>query len=123
MEARCPVTPAHAPPEPGCGCGLHAWHPTRKTARRACGYRREIPGILEAWGAVELHADGFRAQRGRPFALVLLPRGNAALLERLAAAYDARLLALRGSRALAAYCRDQGFGMTDATVASLLTLR
>jgi hypothetical protein len=120
MEAHCSVTPAHDPPHPGCRCGLHAWHPTRRSARRACGYRREIPGILQAWGAVELHAEGFRAQRGRPYALVLLPRGNAALLERLAAAYEAQLLVLRDPRALAAYCRDQGFGMTDATVASLL---
>ena len=120
LEAQCPIAPAHAPPEHGCGCGLHAWHPTPTTARRACGYRREIPGILEAWGAVELHADGFRAQRGRPYALVLLPRGNPALLERLAAAYDARLLILRGARALAAYCREQGLGMADTTVAGLL---
>lgn len=120
LKAQCPVTLVHSPPEPGCGCGLHAWHPTRKAARRACGYRREVAGILEAWGAVELHADGFRAECGRPYALVLLPRGNAALLKRLAAVYDARLLVLRSPRALATYCQDQGFGMTDATVAGLM---
>lgn len=120
LEAHCPVTPEHAPPAPRCRCGLHAWHPTPRASRRACSYRREVPGILQAWGAVELHADGFRAQRGRPYALVLLPRGNAALLERLAATYDARLLVLRGPRALAAYCRERGFGMTDGTIARLL---
>lgn len=120
LEAECPATLGHAPPEPGCGCGVHAWHPTHGAARRACGYRREIPGIVEAWGAVELHADGFRAQRGRPYALVLLPRGNAALLARLATAYHARLLVLRGPRALAAYCADQGLGMADGTIARLL---
>lgn len=118
--ACCPGVPEHDPPEPGCGCGLHAWHPTPRAARRACGYRREVPGILEAWGAVEVHADGFRAQRGRPHALVLLPRGNPALLQRLAAAYDARLLVLRGPRALLEYCRDRGLGLAERTVASLL---
>ena len=120
LEARCPIAPEHEPPQPGCRCGLHAWHPTRAAARRACGYRREVPGIVEAWGAVELHAEGFRAQRGRPCALVLLPRGNPALLERLAAFYEARLLVLSGPRALAAYCHDEGFGMSGSTVAGLL---
>ena len=119
-QARCPSAPGHVPPEPGCRCGLHAWHPTPRAARRACGYRREIAGILEAWGTVELHADGFRAERGRPHALVLLPRGNPALLERLAAFYDARLLVLRGPRALGAYCQDQGLGMSASTVTGLL---
>jgi hypothetical protein len=121
LAAECPAGLGHIPPEPGCGCGVHAWHPSLGTARRACGYRREVPGILEAWGAVELHADGFRAERGRPHALVLLPRGNAALLARLATTYNAQLLVLRGPRELAAYCVDQGLGMADGAVAGLLS--
>jgi hypothetical protein len=28
--------------------------------------RFELPGIIEADGAVEVHADGFRAERARP---------------------------------------------------------
>ena len=120
LEAECSVTPPHTPPGRTCECGLHAWHPTRKAARRVCGVRREVPGILEASGAVEVHADGFRAQRGRPHALVLLPGGNAGRLERLAEAYDAELLRLNGPDALVAYCRDRGLGLAEDVVAELV---
>ena len=79
-----------------------------------------MPGILEASGAVEVHADGFRAQRGRPRALVLLPNGNAPLLERLAEAYGAELLRLDGPDALLAHCREHGLGLSEGVVAQLV---
>jgi hypothetical protein len=120
LDAECSATPAHAPPHATCECGLHAWHPSRASARRVCGVRREVPGILEASGAVELHPDGFRAERGRPYALVLLPGGNASRLERLAEAYDAELLRLDGPDALLAHCRDRGLGLNENVVAELV---
>ena len=120
LEAECPATPAHEPPGATCACGLHAWHPTRTAARRVCAVRREVPGILEASGAVEVHADGFRAQRGRPHALVLLPNGNAPRLERLAEAYGAELLRLDGPDALLAHCRERGLGLSEGVVAQLV---
>ena len=120
LEAECSATPPHAPPGSNCSCGLHAWHPTRAAARRVCGFRGEVPGILEASGAVEVHADGFRAARGRPHALVLLPRGNARRLERVAEAYDLELVRLDGPDALLAYCRDRGLGLADSVVAGLV---
>ncbi|HSD75770.1 MAG TPA: hypothetical protein VLA98_00135 [Solirubrobacteraceae bacterium] len=79
-----------------------------------------MPGIMEGTGAVEVHAEGFRAQRGRPVALVLLPNGNAPQLERVAAAYDAELLRLDGPAALLDHCRSHGLGLADAVVADLL---
>ena len=79
-----------------------------------------MPGTLEAWGAVEVHADGFRAERGRPHALVLLPTGNARRLERLAGTYDAALLRLDGPDALLAHCRDRGLGLAEGVVAELV---
>jgi hypothetical protein len=120
LEAECSATPAHAPPGTTCTCGLHALHPTRASARRVRSIRREVPGILEASGAVEVHADGFRAQRGRPHALVLLPDRNAHLLERLAEAYDAELLRLNGADELVAYCHDRGLGLSEDVVAELV---
>jgi hypothetical protein len=120
LEAECSATPPHTPPGATCECGLHAWHPTRAAARRVCGVRREVPGILEASGAVEVHADGFRAQRGRPHALVLLPGGNARRLERLAEAYDLELLRLDGPDALVAHCRDRGLGLDEGAVGELV---
>jgi hypothetical protein len=120
LEAVCSATPPHSPPSAACECGLHAWHPSRASARRVCGVRREVPGILEASGAVELHPDGFRAERGRPYALVLLPGGNARRLERLAEAYGAELLRLDGPDALLAHCRNRGLGLGEDVVAELL---
>jgi hypothetical protein len=120
LEAECSASPPHAPPHATCECGLHAWHPSRAAARRVCGVRREVPGILEASGGVEVHADGFRAERGRPHALVLLPGGNARRLERLAETYDAELLRLDGPDALLAHCRDRGLGLREEVIAGLV---
>jgi hypothetical protein len=120
LEAECSATPPHTPPGATCECGLHAWHPSRAAARRVCGVRREVPGILEASGAVEVHADGFRAQRGRPHALVLLPGGNPRRLERLAETYNLELLRLDGPEALLAHCRERGLGLDQRVVAELV---
>jgi len=120
LEAECAVRPPHEPPGTDCDCGLHAFHPRRFSARRVCGMRGQIPGILEAAGAVEVHPDGFRAARGRPAALVLLPRGNARLVEHLATAYDAELLRLSGPDALLEHCRAHDLGLSEETVAELV---
>ena len=122
LEAECAVTPVHEPPGATCECGLHAWHPSRAAARQVCSSRRDVPGILEASGAVEVHAEGFRAERGRPHALVLLPNGNEARLERLAEAYDLELLRLEGPDALMAHCREQGLGLSEGAIAQLVDL-
>jgi hypothetical protein len=120
LEAECSASPPHAAPGARCTCGIHAWHPGRAAARRVCGVRREVPGILEASGAVEVHADGFRAERGRPHALVLLPGRNPHLLGRLAETYDAELLRLDGPKALVAHCREHGLGLAEGVVAELV---
>jgi hypothetical protein len=120
LEAECSTTPPHDPPAATCACGLHAWHPRRAAARRVCGVRSEVPGILEASGAVELHADGFRAQRARPYALALLPGRNARQLERLAEAYDVELLRLHGPGELLAHCRERGLGLSESVVIDLM---
>ena len=54
--------------------------------------RWEIPGVVECAGAVEVHREGLRAERARPYALLLLPGANAARAERLAAAHAAQLV-------------------------------
>jgi len=120
LAAECSAMPPHDPPGTTCVCGLHAWHPSRAAVRRVCGVRSEVPGILEASGAVEVHADGFRAERGRPYELVLLPNRNARQLERLAEAYDAELLCLDGPCALLAHCRERGLGLAESVVAELV---
>ena len=96
LTASCAVDPRHAAPAPGCTCGIHAWHPRPERARHVLGYRGRVSGVVEAGGAVEVHRDGFRAERARPYAFFLTPRANAALVGRLAEAYRAEVV--RGGR-------------------------
>src|SRR3954447_2103008 len=119
LEASC--ASGHAAPAEGCGCAAHAWHPILRWARRTVASRREIGGIVEGSGAIEVHADGFRAQRARPHALVQVPVSNPALLRRLAAEYEVPVVEVRGARELLAWCRERGLGLDEAVVAKLLS--
>jgi hypothetical protein len=120
LEARCTRPGGHAAPAPDCACGIHAWHPGRESARAVLARRREIAGVVEARGAIEVHADGFRAERARPCALVTTPRSHRALVARLARAYDAQVIEVTGAAALARWCEERGLGLGDAAVGSLL---
>jgi hypothetical protein len=110
----------HAAPSPGCECGIHAWHPRPASARRVLGSRREIAGIVEAAGAVELHEDGFRAERARPHAFVMSPGRNPKLIGRLATTYHAEVLDVRGPDELLDWCRERGLGLDAPVVTGLL---
>jgi hypothetical protein len=120
LEATCAQHPEHTAPAPGCNCGIHALHPTRAAARRVLALRGAIPGIVETQGAVELHADGFRAERARPYALMVAPGRNARLVARLAAAHDAEVVEVDGPDAILAWCRERGLGLAPPVVAELL---
>jgi hypothetical protein len=111
---------SHAAPAPGCDCGVHGWHPRRSSARRVLGIRQELPGIVEAGGEVEVHEDGFRAERARPYALVLAPGGNAKRVARLAESYGVPVVEVDGQDALLAWCRERGLGLDEPVVARLL---
>jgi hypothetical protein len=118
FQATCST--GHPAPDSACSCGAHAWHPRPRAARRSVASRREVAGIVEACGPVELHEDGFRAQRSRPYALVQAPWSNPALLHRLAAAYRVPVVAVSGPREMLAWCRERGLGLDEAVVAGLL---
>ena len=120
LTARCGSDPEHAAPAPGCRCGIHAWHPGRGAARKVLGMRWEIPGVVELAGAVEVHRDGLRAERARPYALLVLPGANAARAERLAAAHAAQLVRVRGADDVVAWCSERGLGLAPADVERLL---
>ena len=78
-----------------------------------------MAGIVEAWGEMEIHADGFRAELARPLAFFLA--GNAgperrARVQALAAAHEARVVVLdhgadlgRACAALAPAALDPAF--------------
>jgi len=119
-QATCAVDPAHRPPEHDCVCGLHALHPSAENARKVLSARREIAGVVECDGAIEIHPDGFRAQRGRPHALVATPLKNRALVERLAHSYDAEVVEVDGPEDLVDWCRDRRLGLEPPVVDDLV---
>lgn len=120
LEAVCPSAEGHSAPAPGCGCGIHAWHPRPRAARRILAGRREIPGIVEASGAIEVHEDGFRGERARPYALLLAPGRNAPLVHRLAHAYGVPVVEAADADAVLGWCSEHGLGLTAPVVAELL---
>jgi hypothetical protein len=120
LEAACAEHPDHRAPAPACDCGIHALHPTRAAARRVLAPRGAIPGIVEAQGAIELHADGFRAERARPYALLVAPGRNAQLVARLAATHAAEVVDVDGPDAVLAWCRERGLGLAPSVLAELL---
>jgi hypothetical protein len=129
-KAKCQSHRRHRAPREGCGCGLYALHPTRNSAKQAfrpsdAGYGlQRVAGIVEAWGTVEVHKEGFRAEYARPFALIL-PRELAgtdvgALIEQLATRYDCQVLELDGHRSLYAFCERHNLGLSVPVVRDLL---
>lgn len=118
LEATCPA--GHAAPARGCDCGAHAWHPRRATARDVLAVRGTVPGIIEAEGAIEVHEDGLRAARARPYALIATPGCNRARVDRLAERYATSVIEVAGPRALLAWCRENGIGIDEDVVADLL---
>jgi hypothetical protein len=118
VEASCGE--GHAAPAAQCHCGIHAWHPRRASARRVLASRFDLPGIVEVDGAVEVHDDGFRAARARPYAFIRLPGRNPFLIERLGATYGAEVLDVRRPEELLEICRERGLGLTEPVVVDLI---
>jgi hypothetical protein len=120
LRAGCALDAGHAAPAAGCTCGVYGLHPRPRAARRALAVRREIAGVVEARGAVEVHADGFRAAEGRPHALVLHRRSNPFLIRRLAEVYGVAIVEIRDADALVAWCRERGLGLGGAALEALI---
>jgi hypothetical protein len=118
VQATCGA--GHTAPAADCRCGIHAWHPRPAAARRVLASRFDLPGIVEVDGAVEVHDDGFRAERARPYAFVRLPGRNPFLIERLGAIYGAEVLDLRRPEELLAICRERGLGLPEPVVVDLI---
>jgi hypothetical protein len=118
LQAKCPL--GHDAPAAGCDCGVHAYHPRRKTARDVLAVRGTVAGIVEAQGAIEVHAEGFRAATARPYALIATPQAHTARIRRLAERYGTPVIAISGPRELLAWCRERSLGMGEDVVAELL---
>lgn len=110
----------HDAPAPDCECGVHAWHPRPRSARQILASRFELPGIVEARGEAEIHEDGFRAARARPYALLLAPGRNAALARRLGEIYRVPVVEARDAAAVLEWCSGRRLGLTEDVVEGLL---
>jgi hypothetical protein len=74
-EAEAARIGPHDAPHPGCECGMYAWFEiggTRGKLNSGGGLR--VWGAVTAWGRIEVHADGFRAEYAEPVALAYSPR-------------------------------------------------
>lgn len=118
LDARCDK--GHAAPGRDCDCGVHAWHPRMRSARRVLGSRRDVAGVVEVSGAIELYEDGFRAERARPHALVDAAWRSPDVNRRLAEAYDVPLIEARRPADLLEWCRTRGLGLDESVVAGML---
>lgn len=116
-----------ASPAGSCTCGLYALHPwsAGRVRRYAPGPGLKVVGIVEAWGRVQVHAEGFRAQHARPVAISTDGAPPDSDLRRLLAdvaiAHRARLLAVEDHEALLRHCHVEGIGMSRQAVESLLS--
>jgi hypothetical protein len=65
--------PAHAAPQEGCTCGVHAWRSRETALMDAAGARglRAVSGDVALWGTVLRHERGWRAARGYPSSLAV----------------------------------------------------
>jgi hypothetical protein len=123
-RAYCAVA-HHQAPAPDCGCGIYGIHPNRFSdwahlSNGRSGERNNLVGIIEAWGRVELHDDGFRAEYARPYALVEIKSLGLCDPKQVAAALGIPNLHFRDPGELARYCCAHGLGLDPAVIAELV---
>lgn len=121
---------AHDPPGKWCNCGLYALHPNPESAVQLMQgsnegvWPAEICGVVEAWGRVEVHESGFRAEFARPYALCVRRAvvgtdwGN--LVERLARSHGAEVIVVDSPDDLLEQCRARNLGLSEDAVSELL---
>ena len=117
-------------PHEHCGCGLYALHPragaleelfraeSNLESQGTCG------GIVEAWGRVRVHRDGFRALYARPKTMILPARARGTDYEvtvrRVAQQHGAEVAVIRDAQDLERYCQERELGLGAPAVARLL---
>jgi hypothetical protein len=64
----------HVSPHPDCQCGIYAYH--SPGLRSYYGEQWWCEGVIAAWGRIEVHAEGMRAEYARVEALGFPDLGN-----------------------------------------------
>ncbi len=102
----------HVAPAPGLRLRRARVAPApRVGARGAGGTRRRRRASSRRRARSRSTRTGSARPRARPYALVVTPGSNAALIRRLAERYGARWSRSAGPRELLAYCRERSIGM------------
>ena len=90
--------PGHTSPHPLCACGLYAYHPDIPIEWRAGARTWAVFGLVQAWGQLEVHEIGFRAQYARPVLLAVeresMPADAVRHVELVAAEFELDVVAL-----------------------------
>lgn len=137
--AQCHARGGHPPgeraPAGRCTCGLYAFHPWAIRRSRFWQDKSllmttlrgplDIVGIVEGWGRVHVHREGFRAEYARPTTLLLVgsPRDSdyGRLVEDLAISHRAGLLEAKSASAVENHCRGGGIGISPEAVEALIS--
>lgn len=79
-----PPPPApHRAPGADCGCGLYGLHDGEMLIAKGTNGPADILGAISAWGRLEVHADGFRAEYARILMLAYDPAQGIAVEHRV----------------------------------------
>ena len=110
MEMFCTTREVCKTPQEDHGCGLYAYNDPAMVDTLlpgmpgfsswgtfgTTGTGMTVAGIVQGWGEVIVHCDGFRSQYARIVALVVPPKGaDVPAIQRMARLYNARLFSSR----------------------------
>lgn len=109
MEMFCTTREVCKTPQEDHHCGLYAYHEAKMVdtilpgmpgfstwGSFTQGTGMTVAGIVQGWGEVIVHCDGFRSQYARIVGLVVPPKGaDVPAIQRMARLYNARLFSSR----------------------------
>ncbi len=100
----------HISPAPDCSCGIYAHHPSGRQSvltleRVLASDSNRIAGVVSAWGHIEVHLDGFRAEKAVPDSFLYRSLSARAYALDLASLYGAKAVHVPDLPALRAFCR------------------
>jgi hypothetical protein len=101
----------HESPHPDCQCGIYAYH--SPGARSYYGEVWWCEGVVAAWGRIEVHADGYRAEFARVEALGVPDLGNPKLEAAVHAVGATLGVPVMPSAALPAFAAELGDPVPD----------
>lgn len=125
---------SHDAPDASCECGLYAHHPWSAYGRceiESCYHRSGfVLGFVFAWGKIEVHREGFRAEYAKPAAFLLAdisklsgvsdPAGYERVMRQLATRCGADLIDLRIEGSVDAWLAENPGQLLPETVERLI---